>query len=169
VAIALAYAFREQLFGTDEPVRLASAGALILIGWAFARSLGHALEPQLVRRLDPGSAGVVGFLVRFLALVTIVLVSLRIAGVDFGAVALGASVDTPATPAIPCAAPIRRQSSPCSSIEDRFMAAVTWKYLRDMCGLSLSPQLVASRPKQWFSSPLGGLVCCSFHAEASPR
>ncbi len=92
VAIALAYVFRKELFGTDEPVRLASAGALILIGWAFARSLGHALEPQLVRRLDPGSAGVVGFLVRFLALVTIVLVSLRIAGVDFGAVAVGASV-----------------------------------------------------------------------------
>lgn len=27
VAIALAYVFREELFGTDEPVRLASAGA----------------------------------------------------------------------------------------------------------------------------------------------
>jgi small conductance mechanosensitive channel len=91
VAIALAYAFRDQLFGTDQPVRLATAGALILIGWAFARSLGKALEPQLVNRLDPGSAGVVGFLVRFLALLAIVLVSLRIAGVELGAVAVGAS------------------------------------------------------------------------------
>jgi hypothetical protein len=52
-AIGFAYVFREELFGTDEPVRIATAGALILIGWAFARSLDHALEPQLVRRLDP--------------------------------------------------------------------------------------------------------------------
>ncbi len=81
----------DQLFGTDQPVRLATSGALILIGWAFARSLGKALEPQLVNRLDPGSAGVVGFLVRFLALLAIVLVSLRIAGVELGAVAVGAS------------------------------------------------------------------------------
>jgi small-conductance mechanosensitive channel len=91
VAIAVAYTFRDQLFGTDEPVRIATACALILIGWAFARSLGHAFEPQVASRLDPGSAGVVGFLVRFLALLVIVLVSLRIAGVELGAVALGAS------------------------------------------------------------------------------
>jgi small conductance mechanosensitive channel len=90
-AVVLAYLFRDELFGTDQPVRLATAGALILIGWAFARSLGHAFEPQLASRLDPGSAGVVGFLVRFLALLVIVLVSLRIAGVELGAVALGAS------------------------------------------------------------------------------
>jgi small conductance mechanosensitive channel len=87
----LAYVFRDQLFGVDEPVRIATAGALVLIGWGFARSLGHALEPQLARRLDPGSAGVVGFLVRFIALLTIVLVSLRIAGLEPGTVALGAS------------------------------------------------------------------------------
>jgi small-conductance mechanosensitive channel len=90
-AIVLAYAFRSELFGTDEPVRIATAGALVLIGWAFARSLGHALEPRLARSLDPGSAGVVGFFVRLIALLAIVLASLRIAGIQPGAIALGAS------------------------------------------------------------------------------
>jgi small conductance mechanosensitive channel len=91
VAIVLAYVFRFELFGTDEPVRIITAGALVLIGWVFARSLGHALEPRLARSLDPGSAGVVGFFVRLIALLTIVLASLRIAGIQPGALALGAS------------------------------------------------------------------------------
>ncbi len=90
VAIALAYAFRDQLFGTDQPVRLATAGA-------DPDRLGLRAQPRQSPRAParqspgPGSAGVVGFLVRFLALLAIVLVSLRIAGVELGAVAVGAS------------------------------------------------------------------------------
>jgi small-conductance mechanosensitive channel len=91
VVIGLAYRYRVELFGLDKPVRLAAAGALVVTGWAIARSLGRALQPRLMRRLEPGTAGITGFLIRLIALVAILLVSLRIAGLDPGALVLGAS------------------------------------------------------------------------------
>ncbi|MEA2366866.1 MAG: small conductance mechanosensitive channel [Thermoleophilaceae bacterium] len=91
VVVLVAYLLRRQLFGVDKPVRLATAGAMVLIGWALARNLGRMLQPRLAQRLDPGAAGVVGFMVRLLTLVTIVLVSLRLAGLKPGTLALGAS------------------------------------------------------------------------------
>jgi small conductance mechanosensitive channel len=90
-AVLAAYLFRRQLFGVDRPVRLATAGAMVLIGWALARNLGRMLQPRLASRLDPGAAGVVGFMVRLVTLVAIVLVSLRLAGLQPRTLALGAS------------------------------------------------------------------------------
>jgi small conductance mechanosensitive channel len=89
--VLVAYLFRRELFGVDKPVRLATAGALVIIGWALARNLGRMLQPRLAERLDPGAAGVVGFMVRLVTLVAIVLVSLRLAGLKPGTLALGAS------------------------------------------------------------------------------
>ena len=83
--------FREQIFGLDEPVRIGTAVLLVIIGWAFARQLGNALAPKLLSRLEPGVAGVTGFAVRLTTIVVMLLVSLRFAGVDLGALALGAS------------------------------------------------------------------------------
>jgi small conductance mechanosensitive channel len=92
VALILAYAFRRQLFGADGSVRFAIAGALIVLGWAFARDVARALQPQLVRRVDPGTAGVAGFVIRLVTLAVIVLVSLRLAGLNPGTLAIGASL-----------------------------------------------------------------------------
>ena len=91
IGVVIAYAYRVELFGTDEPVRLATAGALVFIGWAVARNLGRALQPHLAQRLEPGAAGVAGFLVRLVTLIAVVLISLRIAGLRPGTLALGAS------------------------------------------------------------------------------
>ena len=91
-AIVVAYLFRKELFGADKPVRLATAGALIVLGWAFARNLGRALQPKLAQRFDVGTAGVAGFIVRLATLVTILLVSLRIAGLNPGTLALSATL-----------------------------------------------------------------------------
>jgi small conductance mechanosensitive channel len=85
------YQFRQRLFGVDEPVRIATAILLVIVGWAFARQLGNALAPRLLSRLEPGVAGVAGFVIRLVAIVGMLLVSLRIAGVELGALALGAS------------------------------------------------------------------------------
>ena len=52
----LLYAFREELFGTDVPVRIAAAILLAALGWRFARDLGRALGPRLLARFDPGTA-----------------------------------------------------------------------------------------------------------------
>ena len=85
------YRFREELFGVDEPVRIATAVVLVIVGWAFARQLGNALQPRLMSRLEPGVAGVAAFVIRLVTIAAMVVVSLRLAGVNPGALALGAS------------------------------------------------------------------------------
>jgi small conductance mechanosensitive channel len=89
VGILWAYSHREQLFGVDLPVRIASVIALVILGWAFARALGGALGPMLMRRVEPGTAGTIGFLIRLIALTTSVLVALRVAGLSPQSLAVG--------------------------------------------------------------------------------
>ncbi|MGH2831624.1 MAG: mechanosensitive ion channel domain-containing protein, partial [Solirubrobacteraceae bacterium] len=55
--------------------------ALLILGWAIARDVGRALGPPLFRRLDPATAGTVGFLVRLLTAVVALFVALRVAGI----------------------------------------------------------------------------------------
>src|SRR3954470_20199463 len=59
-----AYYRREQLFGLDEPVRVAAAMGMLVLGWQLARDLGRFFEPMLYRRTDPATAGTIGFLTR---------------------------------------------------------------------------------------------------------
>jgi small-conductance mechanosensitive channel len=87
--VLVVYSYRQDIFGVDEPVRIATVAALVALGWQFARDLGRAAGPTLFRRLDPGTAGTVGFLVRFLTIIMSVLVALRIAGLDPRTLAVG--------------------------------------------------------------------------------
>src|SRR3954453_10436045 len=89
VGVIWAYSHRKQLFGVDMPVRIVSAIALVILGWAFARALGRALGPSLFRRLDAGTAGTGGFLVRLLALGIAVHFALRVAGLQPSTLAVG--------------------------------------------------------------------------------
>lgn len=89
VAVVWAYDHRERLFGVDLPVRLGAAVALVILGWAFARALGRAVGPSLFRRMDSGTAGTVGFLIRLVALMIAVLFALRVAGLRPGTLAVG--------------------------------------------------------------------------------
>jgi small-conductance mechanosensitive channel len=63
--------------------------ALVILGWAFAVSLGRALWPYLERHLDPGTAGTVGFLIRLLTMLATLLAALRFAGLDPATLAVG--------------------------------------------------------------------------------
>jgi small conductance mechanosensitive channel len=85
------YRWRVELLGMDEPIRIATAIVMVIIGWAFARQLGNALAPRLLKRTEPGVAGVAGFLIRLVTIVAMLVVALRIAGVELRALALGAS------------------------------------------------------------------------------
>src|SRR3954471_6587602 len=69
VAVLVVYGYREKIFGAayDTPVRIVTFLVLISLGWQFARDIGRALGPTLFRRMDPGTAGTVGFLLRLLA------------------------------------------------------------------------------------------------------
>jgi small-conductance mechanosensitive channel len=81
-----------DLFGLDVPVRIATVVALVILGWAFARDIGRAVGPILFRRLDPGTAGTLGFLIRLFTIMVAVLVALRIAGLKPETLAVGGAV-----------------------------------------------------------------------------
>jgi small conductance mechanosensitive channel len=70
-------------------VRVVTFLALISLGWQFARDAGRALGPTLFRRMDPGTAGTVGFLLRLVTMLVAVLIALRIAGLGPRTLALG--------------------------------------------------------------------------------
>jgi len=89
-AVLVAFDHRRDLFGTGgTPVRVATVAALVVLGWALARNLGRGLAPALYRRLDPGTAGIVGFLVRLGTIAIMFFVALRVAGLDASTLAVG--------------------------------------------------------------------------------
>jgi small-conductance mechanosensitive channel len=92
VGVLAAYKYRMELFGLDVPVRVASVIALVILGWALARDIGRAAGPILFKRLDPGTAGTLGFLIRLFTIVLAVLVALRIAGLRPETLAVGGAL-----------------------------------------------------------------------------
>jgi small conductance mechanosensitive channel len=91
VGVLVVYGYRDRLFGPsyDDAVRIVTFLALISLGWQFARDVGRALGPTLFRRMDPGTAGTVGFLLRLATMLVAVLIALRIAGLGPRTLALG--------------------------------------------------------------------------------
>jgi small-conductance mechanosensitive channel len=90
----LVYSYRRQLFGPDLdlPVRIATVVALVILGWALARTVGRAIGPALFRRMDPGTAGTLGFLLRLVTVIIALLVALRVAGLTAQTLALGGAL-----------------------------------------------------------------------------
>jgi len=68
--------------GLEAPVRVVTVIALVILGWAIARDIGRGLGPPLFRRLDPATAGTVGFMIRLVTIVLALLVALRVAGIE---------------------------------------------------------------------------------------
>jgi small-conductance mechanosensitive channel len=88
--VLLAFDRRHELFpGGGTPVRVATVAALVVLGWGLARAIGQGLAPALFGRLEPGTAGTVGFLIRLVTIVGMLAVALRIAGLDAGTLAVG--------------------------------------------------------------------------------
>jgi small-conductance mechanosensitive channel len=94
VAVLMVYDRRYQLFGAewDTLVRIVTAVALIALGWQLARDVGRAIGPTLFRRMDPATAGTVEFVIRLVAIVIVVVIALRIAGLGPRTLALGGAV-----------------------------------------------------------------------------
>jgi small-conductance mechanosensitive channel len=70
-------------------VRVVIVVALVILGWAIARDVGRGLGPPLFRRLDPATAGTVGFLIRLTTVVGALFVALAVAGIQTRTLALG--------------------------------------------------------------------------------
>ena len=62
--------------------------AVLVLGWFISRDVSR-LSPKLFRRMDPSTAGTVGFLVRLAFVALTVLLALRVAGVKPQTLAVG--------------------------------------------------------------------------------
>jgi small conductance mechanosensitive channel len=87
-----AYLRREELFGVDTPVRVGAAIVMVVLGWALARDLGRFTAPALFRRMDPATAGTVGFLIRLVFIGAAALLALRVAGLQPETLAVGGAI-----------------------------------------------------------------------------
>jgi small conductance mechanosensitive channel len=81
---------RKTIFpGYGLEVRIATVVLLVILGWGLARMLARGFAPALYRRLEPGTAGTIGFLVRLLTILAMTIVALRIAGLTGSTLAVG--------------------------------------------------------------------------------
>ena len=96
IAIAgvfVVYENRGDLFpGLGREVRFLTVAVLVILGWGLARAIGRGLAPQLFKRVDPATAGTIGFLIRLVTIVVALLVALRIAGLEARTLAIGGAV-----------------------------------------------------------------------------
>ena len=91
IGVFLIYRDRRDLFphGWDTAVRVICAVLLVSLGLQFARDVGRALGPTLFKRMDPATAGTVGFLIRLLTMAVAVVVALDVAQIRPRALVLG--------------------------------------------------------------------------------
>jgi small conductance mechanosensitive channel len=91
IAVVVIYNNRKSLLGVDArgsapevntAAHILAVLVLVFLGWAIARDFGRALGPALFRRLDPATAGPVGFLIRLATVGLALLVALDVAGVE---------------------------------------------------------------------------------------
>jgi small conductance mechanosensitive channel len=73
-------------------VHIAAAVAVLFLGWAFARDIGRAAAPTFFRRMDPSTAGTVGFIIRLATVAISVIATLAILGVSLQTLAFGGSI-----------------------------------------------------------------------------
>lgn len=89
VGILVLYSQRGELRGGETPIQIVTVVALLMLGYALIRDLGRLMAPALFRRMDPATAGTVGFLIRLAGVVAILAVALRIAGLGTQQLAVG--------------------------------------------------------------------------------
>ena len=87
--VLVLYSRRAEFAGADTPIRVVTVVALLMLGWALTRDVGRLLGPALFRRMDPPTAGTVGFLIRLAGILVITAVALTIAGVRSEQLAVG--------------------------------------------------------------------------------
>lgn len=78
-----------QLAWLETPLDFVTVIVLVMLGWAIARDVGRAFGPALFRRMDPASAGTVGFVIRLVTVAVAAVVALGIIGIEPRTLALG--------------------------------------------------------------------------------
>jgi small-conductance mechanosensitive channel len=86
--VILVYFLRNSLFEItakshwQTPIQIVTVVLLLILGWWIARDIGRAAAPTFFRRMDPATAGTVGFVVRLFTLAIVLLLALGIAGAN---------------------------------------------------------------------------------------
>jgi small-conductance mechanosensitive channel len=97
VAVLIAYYDSKDIFGVGTNsaahtwIQWGTVVALLAIGWTFARDVGRAAGPTVFRRMDPATAGTVGFLIRLVTMGFALLIALHVAGVNSGSLVAGSA------------------------------------------------------------------------------
>ncbi|MGA8354847.1 MAG: mechanosensitive ion channel domain-containing protein [Solirubrobacteraceae bacterium] len=76
----------------EAPIQVVSVFALAGLGWVIAKDTGRAFGPMLFRRLEPGTAGTVGFLIRLATIGLAALLALDAVGVEPQTLAIGGAL-----------------------------------------------------------------------------
>jgi small conductance mechanosensitive channel len=99
IAVLVVYGDRYRIFGLNKrhpgPINTwlqwGTVFALLALGWSAARDIGKAAGPTLFRRMDPATAGTVGFLIRLMTLGITLLIALHVAGLNTGSLIAGSA------------------------------------------------------------------------------
>jgi small-conductance mechanosensitive channel len=99
IGILVVYADRHKIFGIkagkrwagEEPARAGTIILVLILGWWVARDIGRAAGPTFFRRMDPATAGTVGFLVRLVTVAITLLIALSVAGVNASTLVAGSA------------------------------------------------------------------------------
>jgi small-conductance mechanosensitive channel len=97
VGVLVVYAERKDIFGVgpnsswETPIQIITAIALVALGWGIAGAIGKAAAPTFFRRMDPSTAGTVGFLIRLATIGITLIAALSIAQVKPSALVGGAA------------------------------------------------------------------------------
>jgi small conductance mechanosensitive channel len=98
VGVLLIYHYRDKLVGGHHPdktveewIQWGTVVILLALGWALARALGRAAGPTFFRRMDPATAGTVGFLIRLATVGLTILIALSVAGVKAPSLVAGSA------------------------------------------------------------------------------
>ncbi len=80
----------KKTFATlQTPLQVVVVLALVAFGWALARDVGRFAGPTFMRRMDPATAGTVGFLIRLVTIAIALLLALGVAGLNPQTLAVG--------------------------------------------------------------------------------
>lgn len=83
---------RPWLPGYEGWVKAGTAVVLVIVGSIAIHWLVRSASPRLFRRLDPATAGTLGFLIRLFAMSVVVILALRVAGIQASTLALGGTI-----------------------------------------------------------------------------
>jgi small-conductance mechanosensitive channel len=97
IGVLVVYHYRSDILGKTTAhdysnwIQWGTVVVLLVVGWALARDVGRAAGPTMFRRMDPGTAGTVGFIIRLITLAITVLIALSVAGVNTGSLIAGSA------------------------------------------------------------------------------